>query len=556
MAAALIPPVAELRKLVAHVESQRERRMAGWKELSRFLLPSRGQFPGEEKDGLRSAVRFNSAASRALRKSAAGLTEAMTPASQQWFRHDYLDREQREIEYAREYADAVDERLGAILSKGRFYNAIHVFNQDLLCFGCALLYAEADDTTVMRYSCPPIGSWAVAMDDSGELAFVVQRLFFSARTMVQRFGADRVSDGVLRDAESRPYEMREVVHVVCERPGKDGGALGVLDKPWASYWYEAGHAGADYLQVGGYDEMPFFFTRWAEGRGVYGVGPGDEALSDQRSIENWELYKTIGIEKTIDPPIMVPGMLKGRVNTNPGARNSVAGSGQGQQILPLYQIQFGPALQLVQQEIQNISARIEDSLLASVFASISMDARPAQMSATEFMARKREAAQQTGPAIAQYEPQVLDKVLSRTFNRAQMLGLMPQPPDALGGDFLLTSEYLGPLSQMLRQTGADSTRQLVTDIVQLAQVNQEILDKIDMDQVVDELARGVSAPGSIVRADEQVAEIRQQRAEQQQAAQEQQQALEQQQMMAQAANVRTKDTVAGALMGAGQEAQQ
>ena len=540
--------VKDLRKLVAHVEGQRERRMAVWRELSHFMLPSRGCFPGEEKDNLRNSVRFNNVAARALRRSAAGLTEAMTPASLHWFRHDYLDREQREITYARDYADAVDERLGAILSKGKFYNAIHVFNTDLLCFGCALLYSEFSNDTVMRFSCPPIGSWAVALDDAGELAFVVHRMHFTARSLVNRFGEKVVSDRVKSFLNDRPYEQVEVVHVVMERKGVDRRNIDKLGMPWASYWYEA-EGGEDYLSVSGYNEMPFFFTVWTEGRGIYGVGPGDEALTDTKGVENWELYKTIGLEKTIDPPVMVPGLLKGRVNTNPGAKNSVTGSGQGQQIAPLYQIQLGPALQLVQQEVQVVSARIEDSLMASVFASISMDSRPAQMSATEFMARKREAAQQTGPAISMYEPQVLDKVLSRAFNAAQRLGLMPEPPEGLGGNFLLNAEYLGPLSQMLRQTGSDSTRQLVTDVAAIAQLNPEILDKLDMDQVVDELARGIAAPGSVVRSDEQVAEIRQARAEQQAAMQQQQMALEQEKNNIATLNTKTDGTIAGAMMG-------
>ncbi|MBO6266678.1 MAG: head-tail connector protein, partial [Synergistaceae bacterium] len=541
--------VKELRQLVAHVEGQREKRLPVWRELSHFMLPSRGQFPGEERENLRNHVRFNNVAARALRRSAAGLTEAMTPASLHWFRHDFLDKEQREVTFARDYADAVDERLGAILSKGKFYNAIHVFNMDLLCFGCAMLYAESSDISVMRYYCPPVGSYAVALDEDGELAFVCHRMFYTAKSMVNRWGKDRVSDKVLNDLQKQPYKEHEVVHVVMERPGADTRKMDAMSMPFASYWYEAGMNEGDFLSVGGYNEMPFFFTTWTEGRGVYGVGPGDEALTDTKGVENWELYKTIGLEKTIDPPVMVPGMLKGRANTNPGAQNSVLGAGNGQQIAPLYQIQFGPALQLVQQEVQVVTNRIEDSLMASVFASISMDARPAQMSATEFMARKREAAQQTGPAISMYEPQILDKVLSRTFNAAQRLGLMPDPPEGLGGDFLLNAEYLGPLSQMLRQTGSDSTRQLVTDVAQLAQLQPDILDKLDMDQIVDELARGIAAPGSVVRSDEQVAEIRQARADAQAQQQQQAMALEQQKNDIAAANVKTEGTMAGAMMG-------
>lgn len=88
--------------------------------------------------------------------------------------------------------------------------------------------------------------------------------------------------------------------------------------PWGSWWYEEGGA-ADFLDVGGFRSMPFFFTVWEEARGVYGTGPGDEALADQKGIEGWELRKAVGVEKMIDPVLVSQGPLKAYVDTSPGA---------------------------------------------------------------------------------------------------------------------------------------------------------------------------------------------------------------------------------------------
>ena len=71
--------LADLKKLVAHVESMRNRRLKEWRELSALFLPSRGMFPGEEKDSVRKRRLFNNAGQRALSKAAAGMTAAMTP---------------------------------------------------------------------------------------------------------------------------------------------------------------------------------------------------------------------------------------------------------------------------------------------------------------------------------------------------------------------------------------------------------------------------------------------------------------------------------------------
>ena len=89
--------LADLKQVVGHVEGLRDERLPVWMELSKYLLPSRGKFPGEEQNNLRNKKRFNNTGSRALRRAAAGMTEGMTPASLPWFRHDFLDRGQREV---------------------------------------------------------------------------------------------------------------------------------------------------------------------------------------------------------------------------------------------------------------------------------------------------------------------------------------------------------------------------------------------------------------------------------------------------------------------------
>lgn len=537
----------DLKKMVGHVEGLRDQRLPEWMELSKYLLPSRGRFPDEEKNGLRNKKRFNNTGSRAIRRAAAGMTEGMTPASLPWFRHDYLDRGQREITGSREYADTVDERLRAILEAGGFYQAIHAFNQELLTFGCALLYQEESMATVARWECPTIGTWAIATNRAGELACVVQRMHFTVRELIDTFGESNVSERTRTQLEHRPYEPVDVVHVVIQNANADSRRMDSRSMPWASLWYEE-QENENFLRRSGYNEMPFYFTVWQEARGLYGVGPGDEAISDQKAVETYELYKSMGLEKTIDPPVLFPGSLKDRPDTRPGAKNSSPLGGQNQ-VVPLYQINFGQALPYVQQEIQNIAQRMDDSLMASVFTSIAMDQRPPNMTATEYMSRRRESMQQMGPALSAYEPKVLNKVLERTFAMADRLGLMPDPPEDLGDRFILDVQYLGPMSQALRQTGSDTTRQLLEDVAGIAQLNPEVLDKIDLDQAVDELARGIAAPGSVVRSDDDVAAIRQARAEQQAAQQQAMLDLEAQKNQIAAMNVRTEGTVAGKMMG-------
>ena len=73
--------------------------------------------------------------------------------------------------------------------------------------------------------------------------------------------------------------------------------------------------------------------------------------------------------------------------------------------------------------------------------------------------------------------------------------------------------------------------------------------------MIDELAQRMGVPASIIRSDETVAAIRQQRAEAQAAQQAQAAAMMAAEQAAKLGNVKTQGTVAGAVLGAEQGAQ-
>lgn len=544
--------VKELKQLVSHLEGLRTKRLAQQYEIGRLILPSRGLFRGEETESLRDANLFNPAAQRALRKAAAGMTQAITPASDPWFRHAFLSRADREATGGNEYVDTVDARIRAVLSAGSFYQAVHAFNKELLAFGCALLSCESSPRTVARFACQTCGTYAVALDEDRMLACVVRRLKMTPRELAERFGRDRLSDVTRKMLDDKPYAPVEVVHVVQRRENADASRRDGLNMPFASYWYEEN--GEHLLHEGGFRSMPFFFTVWEEARGIYGTGPGDEALADQKGIEAWELRKMLGIEKMIDPPLLAPGTLKRHVRAAPGEVVSDSAATQNNALRPLYEVNFGPAVQYVQQEVQQISMRLEDVMMANIFANMSLETRPAGMTMTEYMDRRRRSAELMGPTVSAYEPRVLNPLIERVFALLDEAGMLPPPPDGLSEWAALSVSYQSPMAQMLEQSGAVATAQFMEQVAPLVQVNPEIFDKLDTDQMVDELAQRMGVPASIIRSDEQVAAIRRQRAEAQAAQQAQAVAMMQTEAAAKLGGVSTQGTVAGELLGADGEA--
>lgn len=537
----------DVKQLVGHLESLRAKRLAQQRELGRLILPSRGLFQGEDAESLRESNLFNPAANRALRKAAAGMTQAITPAGNPWFKHAFLLRQDREATGGNEYVDTVDNMLRTVLSAGGFYRAIHSFNKELLGFGCALLGCEESPRTVARYFCQTCGTYCVALDEDGNLDAVARRLLMTPRELARRFGEDRLSDVSRQKLKKDSYDPVAVRHVVQRRTARDPERADRSNMPWGSWWYEEGGA-ADFLDVGGFRSMPFFFTVWEEARGVYGTGPGDEALADQKGIEGWELRKAVGVEKMIDPVLVSQGPLKAYVDTSPGAVIPSGGFG-ADSLKPLYEVNFGPAVQHVQEEINQISLRLEDVMMANIFASMSLETRPAGMTMTEYMDRRRRSAELMGPTVSGYEPRILSPVLESTFGLLEEYGLLPGPPDGLSPFASLNVSYQSPMAQMLEQSGAVAIQSLFELAAPMLRAVPDLADKIDFEQAIDELAQRLGVPASVIRSDETVAAMRQRRAEAQAAQQQQMAEARMLQQVAALGNVKTQGTVAGEVLG-------
>ncbi|MBQ9452752.1 MAG: head-tail connector protein [Desulfovibrio sp.] len=514
----------DVRSFAAHLQTARSSREEEWRELSRWVCPYRGVFAGEDmapRATRRNRKAFTQAATQALLRGASGMTTGMTPRNISWFEPDFDDPNLAEASGARAWLDEVDRRIKATLADGGFYQAVQAFNTDLLWAGCAMLYSETAQRSALRFECVQVGTFCVALDNDGTLDAVTRTMACTPAQLAATFGKGRLSEGTRAKLDKQPYDLVRVHHLVRRRNMRDPGKLDKNNMPWESFFWEE-NGEEQFLSEGGYMEMPYFFTCWHEGQTVYGTGPGDEAMPDAKQMDVLERHKLKGIELLVNPPVQYPYTLKGRVDLAPGAMNPVADKNLITPILDLGP--YAQSLQYVQAELQNVGLRLEKELMASIFASMPLDQRPRDMSATEFLERKREALQQLGPVISAYEPNVLTPLLERTVATLDRLGLLPIPPQSLQGiPLLMKMEFVSPMANALRQTGAETTRALLQDVATIVQATQDpsVLDKLDVDQVVDELATGLGVPGKVVRADADVEKIRQLRAQQQAAMQEQ-----------------------------------
>lgn len=494
----------EYQTLASHLQGIRQQREADWMELSGWICPYRGRLPDKRTDRpheRKAMERFTHIAANAVLRGASGMTSGMTPRNTNWFKPAFTDEQLMEIRGARQWLDSLDQRIRDCLSAGGFYQAILNFNLDLIWAGCALLYTEKSGHIPLRFETQQIGTFLIGRDAENKLDTVIRTLSLTPVGLAQRFGEDKLLQSTRQKLKTAPYEEITIWHCV-KREGSSYPSV---------YWEENGK---DFLRVSRYYEMPFFFTSWHEGKTPYGSGPGDDCYPDARQIDVLERRKLAGLELLVNPPVACPPSLKEVADLAPGAINYVS---QNEIITPIMNLQpYAAALQNIQAEILTVSRRLEQGLMAAIFSSTPLDQRPRDMSATEFLERKREMLQQLGPVISAYEPDVLIPMLFRIVRTLDRAGLTPPPPQELAGiPIYMKIDFISPMSNALRKSSAETARALFADIAAIFQATgkNEIFDKIDLDQMTDELATGYGAPGSIIRSDQEVAAIRQQRAQ-------------------------------------------
>jgi hypothetical protein len=204
-------------------------------------------------------------------------------------------------------------------------------------------------------------------------------------------------------------------------------------------------------------------------------------------------------------------------NTRPGARNEVTDA-QREASRPAQEISFIPGLKAVSAKIQEVASRIDDILLGRVFADPFLDQLQQGVTATAILAQRQQRAQMMGPAVSSYVTRILVPLIMRFKSLLDESGLLPPLPPALARmrkmpRALLSVGFVSPMQTALRMDSAQANLAFAERVAVVARLDPQAKDKLNADQLVDELARDLGASGSIVRSDLEVAQIREARAE-------------------------------------------
>ncbi len=480
-----------------------------WRELSDHVLPYRGRFLGRDErpnDGRRRDEHIiDGKATHALRILAAGMQGGLTSPARPWFRLATPDPEMMEYGPVRTWLGEVEALFRDIFARSNVYNALHGTYVELGLFGTACLILHKDFHDVVRARPLTVSE---AMFDQGP-RMTVDTLYreckMTVRQLVEQFGLDSVSPRTrhLYDTGA-PGAWIDVVHVI--EPAPDKGRRHAGAKPWREIYWEVGGDGDGPLAVSGYDEFPAMVPRWdVVGADVYGRSPGMEALADIKMLQTLQTRVLQAIDKNTNPPLVAPAAMKGQVvNALPGGVNFVV-PGQGPTtIQPLYQPNL--PIKELEYKIERVQQAVSEGFYADLFLMLARSDHP-QITAAEVAERHEEKLMMIGPVLERLQHELLNPLIERTFSIAARAGILPPTPRELKGRELKV-EYISLLAQAQKMVGTEAVQRFTGYVGSLAALKPDIVDKIDFDQIADELADALGVPPKIVRPDSAVKKLR------------------------------------------------
>ena len=138
-----------------------------------------------------------------------------------------------------------------------------------------------------------------------------------------------------------------------------------------------------------------------------------------------------------------------------------------------------------------------------------------RVTATEILARDRERVRIMTPLSSRDETESLGPMIERELDILSELGLLPpMPPELVEAEGEFDIEFTNPLAGSRRSDEAIGSVQTVQAIMEVGQVKPEALDLINVDEYARIMAAANSSPERLLNSPEEVASIREQRAEQ------------------------------------------
>lgn len=485
-----------------------------WRDLAAFFAPRRGRFLATANDTQRGRRRdqriIDNTPLLAARVMASGMMAGISSPARPWFRLRLADDAANADAGARAWLDEVQKRILVVFGRSNLYNALHTLYGELGVFGTAALWVDEDEEDVIRAYSLTVGEYWLASSRRLAIDTVYRSMWWSVRQIVDTFGRDAVSPGIRQSYDNGQLDLEyEIVQAIEPNPNAlpadvrppRGGPIPwsgrVASKlPFRSVWFERGQQGEHtLLRSSGYEEFPCMATRWeVAGTDTYGWGPGWVGIGDAKQLQVEQRDKAQAIQKMHKPPMVGPPSLRNEpASLLPGGITYIADP-TGHQFRSAIDVRLD--LSHLTADIQQVQGRIKQAFYADLFLMMAESDRR-EITAREIDERHEEKMLMLGPVLERLHDELLDPLVSRTFNIMARNGLIPPPPPGLDTGSMQI-EFISMLAQAQKAVATGSIERFWQFGAQIGAIKPEALDRLDADGTLDAYAEMTGVPSQVV----------------------------------------------------------
>lgn len=504
-------------------------------QLARYIIPYKSNIitkrsPGEKQ----TEFLFDSTAIKANENLASFIAGSLTNMAIRFFNLRTSFEDLAKDPGVSKWLDDTAKTIYSELKASNFSAESQELYLDLGCFGTGcMLQVEKEGDEVFNgfmFRSEPFGYYAITEDPEGNVNGVWRDVSMTAHAVVQKFGENKVSDKLMKQYKTKPFETHQLVHAVFPKGMFD--IDGPMNKDYWSVYVEKETKHT--LEVGGFEEFPFYVPRWKKTAGEeYGRGPGHTALPDIRTLNKADELTLKAWAKALDPPMLaLADQIIGKPNTRPAAITI----GRTKDALT-------PIPHAGRWDINaTMFADRRQSIRNIFFADQLQLPDKTIITATEVERRLELMQQVLGPVVGRLEQDFLNRMISRSFKMLQRAGRIMDYPDLLKeaaktANVQIDVQYEGPLSRAQRGGEIQALNRLFGASAAYMQLNprSQMLDNLEEDKLFRFLVEVTGSPSFILRREADVRGTREVRAQQMQ-----------QQMLAQNAPAMASAAKAGA----------
>lgn len=441
---------------------------------------------------------------------ASGFMNYLTPPTSKWFALKAKNQGLMDNKPVQSYLEDVAAEVHYTLNRSNFYDQMFSSYKSSGVYGTSIMIEEEDIEDGARFYSLPIKQVCLVEDGRGRVAEYYIEFEYTASQAATRWGREKLSDKMQKELDPKNREEKKHLFLlyIANRYRRDITSQSRNNLPIEALWIDV--EGKSVIDEGGYHEFPAMCHRFDKRPFIpWGFSPAMKALPFTRILNAIAKTNLRAMMKHTDPPIALPdNAFIMPFNSNPRAVNyyNKAKMDGSKDIFAFGN--FGD-VNTGMTSIEYYSQKVKALMYNDVF--LAFDNITKQMNNPEVMERINEKMSMLGPSVGRYISEMLNPSVIRTIGILFRAGKLPPPPDELIEDPNYEIDCISQLAQSQRRSELNSLTTGLTLVGQMATMMPEALDKVSADKTVDSIWSILGAPVKVLRDDQEVEGIRNQR---------------------------------------------